>query len=259
MFVAALAALSTSAFAETYAYDIKLTYKASQPKAEKTKTYTVTVGQNMIEHKWYEECDGLDAIAFKYMDDVEKENIAIGLFGFDPESGTSRFDDPIPGEKSLTFTYKASANGEYYLAPSTTKKSTHAAFDWIGADSTSDRKSIVRMENIVTHYIGGATPEKAKKVIISGDIQAGEFAGKFSGTGSVDKNGMITSVSGQIVGKVFNNNGERRGKCFEYDPLAGALVAADPADVWATAASGTFTMKYSKKLSQRLESQMLDK
>lgn len=259
MFVAAFAALSTSAFAETYAYDIKLTYKASQIKAEKTKTYTVTVGQDNTGRKWYERCNWLDAAAFKTIDDESKENIAIGSFGFDPETGTSDYDNPIPGEKSLTFKYKASANGEYYLAPGTTKKSTRAAFDSIGADSTSDRKSMITMENIVTHYIGGATPEKAKKVIISGDIYATEFAGKFSGTGSVDKNGIITSVSGEIVGKVYNNNGERRGKCFEYDPLAGALVAADPFDVMATAASGTFTMKYSKKLSQMLESQMLDK
>lgn len=249
MFVAALAALSTSAFAEMYAYDLRMTYKSVQPKAEKTKTYTVTVGQNEAETKWYEYVDWIDAKGFKYADDESKESIAKRSFGFDPETGTSEFDFPIPGEKSFTFKYKASANGEYYFASGTERWKTFACFDSIGADRTSPVTG-VELTNIKTLYIGGATHEKAKKVLISGDIHTGHVFGKFSGTGTVDKNGMITSVSGTIVGDVMIV-GNRVGKGFKYDQSAGALVDAE--GLSSTPITGTFTMKYSKTLSKRYD------
>lgn len=273
MIVAAAAAMVGGAFAEGYDFTASVKTTKGKYGSQKT-TYTVNLGTNDQGEYWW---DGLgyanekEAKAdVKKMTNDEKADFAINTLNFDGVDTDYPFKEYYRGKWVWCYTFKFFETDENcYRVPGSAKLKGVVWMD--GCCDTWEfltydfGTTIIDDDTVFTHdllyRINGVSVGKANKVEASGTIGAASYDAQtigtfaYAGQGDYDvKNDYIKSISGNIVGILENPDCE---SCCDYDTEAVVFECEDDTDTITsyldtpngTAAFGTFSLKYNKKIS----------
>lgn len=273
MIVAAAAAMVGGAFAEGYDFTASVKTTKGKYGSQKT-TYTVNLGVDGTGTYWW---DGLgyanekEAKAdVKKMTNDEKADFAWNALNFDGVDTDYPFKEYYRGKWVWCYTFKFFETDENcYRVPGSAKLKGVVWMD--GCCDTWEfltydfGTTIIDDDTVFTHdllyRINGVSVGKANKVEASGTIGAASYDAQtigtfaYAGQGDYDvKNNYIKSISGNIVGILENPDCE---SCCDYDTEAVVFECASDDDTITsyldtpngTAAFGTFSLKYNKKIS----------
>ena len=273
MIVAAAAAMVGGAFAEGYDFTASVKTTKGKYGSQKT-TYTVNLGVDASGTYWW---DGLgyanekEAKAdVKKMTNDEKADFAYNALNFDGVDTDYPFKEYYRGKWVWCYTFKFFETDENcYRVPGSAKLKGVVWMD--GCCDTWEfltydfGTTIIDDDTVFTHdllyRINGVSVGKANKVEASGTIGAASYDAQtigtfaYAGQGDYDvKNDYIKSISGNIVGILENPDCE---SCCDYDTEAVVFECEDDTDTITsyldtpngTAAFGTFSLKYNKKIS----------
>lgn len=273
MIAAALAAMIGGAFAEGYDFTASVKTTKGKYGSQKT-TYTVNLGVDDTGTYWW---DGLgyanekEAKAdIKKMTNDEKAEFAKTALNFDGVDTAYPFKEYYRGKWVWCYTFKFSETDEdCYRVPGSAKLKGIVWMD--GCCDTWEfltydfGTTIISDDTVFTHdllyRINGVSVGKANKVEASGTIGAASYDAQtigtfaYAGQGDYDvKNDYIKRISGNIVGILENPDCE---SCCDYDTEAVVFECESDDDTITsyldtpngTAAFGTFSLKYNKKIS----------
>ena len=273
MIAAALAAMIGGAFAEGYDFTASVKTTKGKYGSQKT-TYTVNLGVDDTGTYWWDGlgyADEKEAKAdVKKMTNDEKADFAWNALNFDGVDTDYPIKEYYRGKWVWCYTFKFTETDEdCYRVPGSAKLKGIVWMD--GCCDTWEfltydfGTTIISDDTVFTHdllyRINGVSVGKANKVEASGTIGAASYDAQtigtfaYAGQGDYDvKNDYIKSISGNIVGILENPDCE---SCCDYDTEAVVFECEDDDDTITsyldtpngTAAFGTFSLKYNKKIS----------
>ena len=288
MIAAAAAAMIGGAYAE--GYDFTATVKTTKGKEGSSKTtYRVGVGQDAIGGAYWWKDLGFpsekDAKNYvKKLSNEEKQDFAETYLGFVPGvflnypdvanktvDGTTdyNFQEYYKNRWQWCYTFKYTVKDEdCYRVPTTAKlkgvvlmEECCGIWEFVEYDFGWTFLPDEEIFHPLLYRINGVSLSKANKVEVTGTFgdagigYVGDTIGTFAyaGQGAYDvKNGIISNISGNIVGVLENPDCE---ECCDDNQIAIVFECEDDED-WitvyqdqpnGTAAFGTFSLKYNKK------------
>ena len=270
MIAAAAAAMISGAFAE--GYDFTASVKTTKGKYGKI-TYTVNVGTDETGTFWWDDLgyptESAAKADVKKMTNDEKADFAINDLDFDGAKTKYNYQEYYKNRWQWCYTFKYTVKDEdCYRVPTTAKlkgvvlmEECCGIWEFVEYDFGWTFLPDEEIFHPLLYRINGVSLSKANKVEVTGTFgdagigYVGDTIGTFAyaGQGAYDvKNGIISNISGNIVGVLENPDCE---ECCDDNQIAIVFECEDDED-WitvdqdqpnGTAAFGTFSLKYNKK------------